>query len=147
MAAADRPASPAPERKRPNARLVLLLVVVIAGMAGFGYGLVPLYNIVCKLTGLNGKTGGINEKAVAAVGVDTHRWVKVEFLTSLNQNMPWEFRPMVQEEKVHPGQLASETYYVRNLTNEVMTGQAVDSLVPDDATFYFKKLECLCFKH
>ncbi|MHB1952056.1 MAG: cytochrome c oxidase assembly protein, partial [Acidiferrobacteraceae bacterium] len=57
------------------------------------------------------------------------------------------FRPMVQEEKVHPGQLASETYYVRNLTNEVMTGQAVDSLVPDDATFYFKKLECLCFKH
>lgn len=147
MASPDLPPSQRSKWGRSNFRLVLVLVVVIVGMAAFGYGLVPLYNIVCKLTGLNGKTGGINQKAVNAIKVDKQRWVTVEFLTSLNQNMPWEFRPLVREQRVHPGALESETYYVKNRAGEVMTGQAVDSLVPDDAAYYFKKLECLCFKH
>ncbi len=38
--------------------LVKKLAVVVVLMFGFGYALVPLYNVLCKATGLNGKTGG-----------------------------------------------------------------------------------------
>ena len=142
--------APTPSRRSKmgsHFKLVLVLVAVIAGMTGFGYALVPLYNIVCKLTGLNGKTGGINQKAVAAIKIDKHRLVEVQFFTYENQQMPWKATPMVQKVWVHPGQLMSESYRIENPTNDVITGQAVDSLIPDDAAYYFKKLYCLCFKH
>ncbi|TAK61202.1 MAG: cytochrome c oxidase assembly protein, partial [Methylobacter sp.] len=38
-----------------NAKLVRILVFVVLGMFGFGYALVPLYDVLCEVTGLNGK--------------------------------------------------------------------------------------------
>lgn len=134
-----------PDGSRQHRRLVWTLAVVVALMSGFGYALVPLYNVVCKLTGLNGKTGGINKRAVAAIKVDKQRWVKVEFLADVNQEMPWTFRPVTETMRVHPGALVGASYYVKNRTDEVMTGQAVDSIIPNSAAPYFKKLQCFCF--
>jgi cytochrome c oxidase assembly protein subunit 11 len=37
--------------------LLVKLALVVVGMFGFGFALVPLYDVFCEWTGLNGKTG------------------------------------------------------------------------------------------
>ena len=49
------------ERERPtssNKRLVTKLLFTVVGMFAFGFALVPLYDVICDITGLNGKTSG-----------------------------------------------------------------------------------------
>ncbi len=42
----------------PQRRHVRILLAVAAGMFGFAFALVPLYETFCELTGLNGRTPG-----------------------------------------------------------------------------------------
>lgn len=128
-----------------NKRLIIKLAVLVIGMFGFGFALVPLYSVVCKVTGLNGKTETIDAATAKAMKVDKSRWVTVEFTTNVNAGMPWEFKPMVNQMKVHPGELVTANFYARNPTSEAMVGQAVPSITPRVAALYFKKLECFCF--
>lgn len=128
-----------------NKRLIIKLVVLVIGMFGFGFALVPLYSVVCTVTGLNGKTETIDVATAKAMKVDKSRWVTVEFTTNVSAGMPWEFKPMVNHMQVHPGQLVTANFYARNTTNEAMVGQAVPSITPRVAALYFKKLECFCF--
>ena len=39
-----------------NNKMVIKLVVIVFGMFGFGFALVPLYDVFCDVTGINGKT-------------------------------------------------------------------------------------------
>ncbi len=104
----------------------------------------PLYDVLCEITGLNGKTGGRYE-AVSA-GVDTSRTVTVQFLASNNEGMPWVFGPEVHSVTVHPGEQTVIKYQAHNRTDRDMVGQAIPSLVPFRATSYFHKTECFCFE-
>ena len=129
-----------------NQRLVskLLAVVVAAGL--FGFALVPLYNVFCDVTGLNGKTGRIGAaEATVQYTTDKNRLVKVQFVSTTNEQMPWEFVPNVREMKVHPGEIYETSYLARNLTDKDMVGQAVPSLSPSRGAKYFNKTECFCF--
>jgi cytochrome c oxidase assembly protein subunit 11 len=67
-----------------NTKLVRKLVFIVLGMFGFGYALVPIYNVFCDITGLNGKTGS---EAIADVKyeIDLNRELTIEFVTSLNE--------------------------------------------------------------
>ena len=77
-----------------NRRVVRCLLLAVAAMFAFGFALAPLYDVLCQITGLNGKTGG--RVAVARpVAVDETRTVTVEFVASLNAGAPWEFAPTV----------------------------------------------------
>ncbi len=129
---------------RSNARMVRRLLLVVAGMFGFGFAMVPLYNVFCDITGLNGKVSG-RAAAVAAVEPDLDRTVMVEFVANLNQTMPWDFRPEVARMEVHPGKMYRTSYYARNRTGRVMVGQAIPSVSPGVAAQHFKKTECFCF--
>ena len=80
-----------------------ILFIVPVLMFGFGYLMVPIYNVLCDLTGLNGKTGSISSAQASALKVDTERLIKVEFTGSLNEYAPWRFRPSVTSMMVHPG--------------------------------------------
>ena len=116
------------------------------GMFGFGFALVPIYDAFCKYTGLNGKTD--NTPYVYKAGhviVDTSRTVTIQFLATNNAEMNWEFHPTVHKVKVHPGEIASLTYYVRNPTGKDMIGQAIPSVTPFDGTDFVHKTECFCF--
>lgn len=125
--------------------LVRKLLLVTVTMFAFGYALVPLYNVFCELTGINGKTGRIDAQTAQAGKVDTSRWVNVEFTSSVNRGMPWEFKPAVTRMRVHPGEVATANYVARNTVAEAITGQAVPSVVPNVAASHFKKIECFCF--
>ena len=109
----------------------------------------PLYDLFCEVTGLNGKTSGPLVGATAtrvdASGVDLSRTVKVQFVATNNDYMPWQFKPSIKTVRVHPGKPTVVTYFAHNPTNKPMVAQAIPSLVPSKAASYFHKTECFCF--
>jgi cytochrome c oxidase assembly protein subunit 11 len=128
-----------------NKKIVRKLLLLVVAMFGFGFALVPLYDIFCDVTGLNGKTSGKVEISKAQQVVDKNRLVTVQFIASLNENMPWEFKPVIRQIKVHPGESTKIEYIARNTTEHTIVGQAVPSVAPGVAASYFKKIECFCF--
>ena len=118
---------------------------VVVAMFGFGFALVPLYDVLCQVTGLNGKTRAAVADA-APMPVDESRTVIVEFVASVNDEAPWEFRPDVARIEVHPGRFYTTHFYARNRSAEPLTGQAVPSVAPGLAATHFHKIECFCFK-
>jgi len=127
------------------AKTVRQLLLVVVGMFGFGFAMVPLYDIMCEVTGFNGKTSGPYQSAEQQV-VNEARTVTVQFLANNNASMPWEFRPKVRKMVVHPGKMNEAEFYVRNVTGRTMTAQAVPSVTPFNAAEYMHKTECFCFE-
>lgn len=127
-----------------NEKIIARLLMLVIVMFGFGFALVPLYDVFCDVTGLNGKTGNRVELANTPV-VDKNRLVKIQFIASLNENMPWEFKPLTRTIEVHPGEPTMIEYRAKNITQYVITGQAVPSVAPGLAAAYFQKTECFCF--
>jgi cytochrome c oxidase assembly protein subunit 11 len=128
-----------------NGRLIKRLVVVVVAMFFFGFALVPAYDVFCKITGFNGSRANVGAAPVVLGPVDTSRTVTVEFVASVNENMPWEFRPAVTRMQVHPGQHYMANFYARNQTHNVMVGQAIPSVTPSVGALHFHKTECFCF--
>ena len=128
-----------------NRKLVGRLGLVVIAMFGFGFALVPLYDVFCDITGLNGKTGRVAAGDVLSGQVDTEREVTVEFVVAINSDLPWEIKPLVRKIRVHPGEITEVKYGARNVTANTVVGQAVPSLVPGLASKYFNKTECFCF--
>lgn len=133
------------EQRSANHRTVTRLAVATCLMFGFGYALVPLYNVFCEVTGLNGKTGQLSAEAASRVAVDESRMITVEFVTNVNAGMPWEFRPLVNKVRVHPGAETTVQFEARNIAGVAITGNAVPSVAPNSAARYFSKTECFCF--
>ncbi len=127
-----------------NSRLVIKLFIVAVFMFGFGYALVPLYDVFCDVTGINGKT---DNKAAAETRyiIDQSREITVEFITSLNESAPMQFKAMTTKLRVHPGQYYTVKFYARNNTNKKLVAQAIPSISPGSAAEFFKKTECFCF--
>lgn len=129
---------------RANRRTAFRLALVVAAMFGFGYALVPLYDVLCEITGLGGRTGVVEARALDGA-IDTSRTIKVQFIGTVNSRLPWEFRPDVPSMEVHPGQVYEATYFARNLSADATTGQARPSVAPSVASLHFNKTECFCF--
>ncbi len=135
-----------------NRRLLGKLLVVVAGMFGFGYALVPMYRAICDALGVNVLTlaekrqeswmGGTTQPR-PNTQVDTTRTITVEF--DANARGPWDFKPALASLQVHPGELATVMYEFRNIQNRTMAAQAIPSYAPRHASPHFNKLECFCF--
>jgi cytochrome c oxidase assembly protein subunit 11 len=127
-----------------NKKVIRSLLFVVVGMFGFGFALVPLYDVFCDITGLNGKTGD-QYVSDTVMQIDTSRELKVEFLANLNDGMPWEFKPLTTSVRVHPGEASRVEYVARNNTDRDIVGQAIPSVTPGLAASHFQKTECFCF--
>nr|WP_028116458.1 cytochrome c oxidase assembly protein [Ferrimonas senticii] len=128
-----------------NQKLLITLLLIVLGMFGFGFALVPLYDVFCEITGINGKT---NSEAVSASAVvDEQRLVTVEFVTHIRNDMPWQFEPVVQRMQVHPGKTTQVAFRATNLSGNDTIGQAIPSVSPGQGALYFSKIECFCFNH
>ncbi|MDD5274601.1 MAG: cytochrome c oxidase assembly protein [Methylovulum sp.] len=132
------------EIKQKNVKLIRTLLLVVVGMFGFGYALVPIYDVLCDITGLNGKVESTAVKEVL-YPIDKNREVTVEFITSLNESAPMVFRAETNKLKIHPGQYYTVNFYAENKTDKPMVAQAIPSISPGLAAEYFKKTECFCF--
>lgn len=133
--------SPVKENRKLLTRLLGMAVI----MFGFGFALVPLYDVFCEITGFGGRT---NSEAVTAIEApDLNREIRVEFVTTVNEYAPWDLKPDADSMIVHPGKLYFATFTAENLTDQQKTGQAVPSVAPISAAEHFKKLECFCFEN
>lgn len=133
------------EVQQKNTKLVRMLVFVVVGMFGFGYALVPLYDVLCDITGINGKVESAAALNEPVYEVDKNREITVEFMTSLNEATPMAFRSETKKIKVHPGEYYTVNFYAENKTDKVMVAQAIPSISPGPAAEFFKKTECFCF--
>jgi cytochrome c oxidase assembly protein subunit 11 len=121
-----------------------LAVVAVLMFAFVFVVMVPLYDVLCDALGINGKTNGQAYTAVN-VEVDTSREIKIQFMTSNNAGMPWEFGPSVTAMKVNPGAVNDTVFYASNPLSQAMVAQAIPSISPARAAEYFHKTECFCF--
>lgn len=132
-------------QRHPHAKVALRLGVIVVAMFGFGFAMVPIYDVFCDITGLNGKTGRVSAQTAQTAQVDEDRTVNVQFVANLNQNLGWTFTPNVHEMQVHPGKVYTTSFFARNNSDHVMVGQAIPSVAPSQAAAHFNKTECFCF--
>jgi cytochrome c oxidase assembly protein subunit 11 len=130
--------------RRENRNMTLKLLAIAAGSFGFGFALVPLYNVLCSVTGY-GDQAKLLEKVTAIEHPDLSRTVTVQFLADVASAGTFEFRPVVRTVEVHPGQLFTAQFYARNLSGRDTLAQAVPSIAPSAVAAYFHKTECFCF--
>jgi cytochrome c oxidase assembly protein subunit 11 len=130
--------------KQANRRLAVRMLLIVGVMFGFGFALVPLYNVFCSVTGLNGKTS--NQPAqVQAMHANPDRLVTVEFLSNQGSASGWGFHPGDIKLRVHPGQLYTTHYVAHNPAGKPVVVRAVPSVAPGLAAQYLHKTECFCF--
>ncbi|GAB4215860.1 MAG: cytochrome c oxidase assembly protein [Rhodoferax sp.] len=132
-------------RAQDNLRLARRLALIALGMVGFGFAMVPMYNVFCELTGLNGKTNVAPAVVDANTQVDYSRQVKVEFLSHTMPGIGLSFKAEAFSLKVHPGEISRMNYTITNHGSRTFVGQAVPSITPALAAQHFEKLECFCF--
>lgn len=135
----------AESRQRANRKLGVWLACVAVLFVGFGFAMVPLYNVFCRVTGFNGRTNATAAVVLPGATVDERRWVKVEFLSHSMPGVGVELTPEQFSMEVHPGALVHASYVGYNRTNRPFVGQAVPSITPATATRYFQKIQCFCF--
>jgi cytochrome c oxidase assembly protein subunit 11 len=133
------------ELERKNSRLVVRLALIAVFMFGFGYALVPLYDVLCDITGQNRKIQSAVEQEAEFV-VNANREVTVEFVTSLNEATPLQFRAETRRLKVHPGQYYTVNFYAKNTSPNLLKAQAIPSITPGLVEKFFKKTQCFCFE-
>ena len=132
-----------------NRQMLVKLAVISVAMFGFGYALIPMYRVLCEVTGINVVTSKNNygTRAVHATSkntqVDESRLITVEF--DSNTQGPFRFRSVKNSMQVHPGEMIQVVYEVVNTQNRNISAQAIPSYAPMQATEHFTKLECFCF--
>jgi len=133
-----------PTRRRATRRLALSLGLVALGAFGFGFALVPLYNVLCAVTGY-GDRSELTRAAAGPTRIDESRTITVEFVANLPTVGAWEFRPEVQSMQVQPGRLYEAKFLAGNRTGHATWAQAVPDISPSNVMTYFHKTECFCF--
>jgi cytochrome c oxidase assembly protein subunit 11 len=130
--------------RRANLTMTWKLLAIAAGSFAFGFALVPLYNVLCSVTGY-GDQSKLRERSAAIEQPQLDRTVTVEFLADVASAGTFEFRPVVRTVEVHPGQLFTAEFYAHNLTGRDTVAQAVPNIAPSEVAAYFHKTECFCF--
>ena len=131
-------------RRAAHRKLALTLGLLALGAFGFGFALVPLYNVLCSLTGA-GDRSELTRASAGPAKEDDQRLVTIEFMANLPTVGSWEFKPEVRSMQVHPGKLYEAKFQAGNRTGHPTWAQAVPDIAPSKATAYFHKTECFCF--
>lgn len=142
------PTPAAPDRdgdiRRRNGRTLRWALFATLVSFGFGFALVPFYDVLCeKILGIK----AVQSATVAPVctGVDTTRLVTVEFDTSIHADLPWELDSQKKTVKVHPCALNEVVFTATNHGALGMSGQAIFGVAPSKVSANLTKTECFCF--
>lgn len=126
--------------------MVFILSLLTLLMFGFAYALVPLYNVMCTVIGINGKTSPMYAPLANSKNIDYSREITVQFIASRNEELPWQFYPLVNKIVIHPGENKRVAFFAENDSGKQMTVQAIPSVSPGEVAKYIKKTECFCFQ-
>ena len=131
-------------QRKENRSLMGRLLIMAVAMFGFGFALVPLYDVFCEITGFGGRTNA-EAAGVVAEAPDFSRQIRIEFMTTVNSYAPFEFAADADSMTVHPGKMYFATFTARNMTDSDKIAHAVPSVAPPSAAEHFVKIECFCF--
>ena len=123
-----------------NRQMMGKLLVVAAGMLGFGFAMVPMYRQICEAI-------GVTQTRVVGPGntqVDTSRVVTVELLAT-SAGLPWRFEAIERSVQVHPGELTTVRLRVVNTLGRPVTAHANMNTAPGAAARWIEKQACFCF--
>ncbi|MEM1352335.1 MAG: cytochrome c oxidase assembly protein [Pseudomonadota bacterium] len=123
-------------------KTVAQTVSVAIFMGGLAWASVPLYDWFCRVTGFGGVTG-VSDVAPEDVLDQT---ITVRFDGSLNNHMPWEFKPVVREMEIRIGESGLAFYEAYNPTDRPIAGAASYNVTPYQAGGFFQKIQCFCFE-
>jgi cytochrome c oxidase assembly protein subunit 11 len=133
---------------RRRRRTLWLLVTLALGMFGFGFAMIPLYGLLCEVSGIqslerSGDAGGGVSVGEGAAGEG--RWVTVKFDTTVHPELPWSLGPKEDKVQVRVGEPRLVTFVAENRSGQAVTGQAIAAITPWKASAFFSKIECFCF--
>lgn len=125
-----------------NPVILKKLWIVALGMFAFGFALVPFYEKICEVTGVNADDAQILAKNTQ---VDLSRKLTLELDANVDAKLPWRFVPEQRSVQLHPGEMVQVMYEVENLSDRDIVGQAIPSYAPLLTSQFVKKIECFCF--
>lgn len=131
--------------KAKGRRSIWELALLTVAMFGFGFAFAPLYEALCQITGLNGRSNAMLVPSTVAEAPDMSREVTVQFLTTVNGGREWVFKAAQSQLKVHPGKFYTVNFEATNQLDADVVGQAVPGVTPGKAARHLKKTECFCF--
>ena len=137
-----------PTGRNPRQRRTLWLLAALAlGMFGFGFAMVPLYGLLCKVTGMQSveRMGELGNRNAGAGAAGEGRWVTVKFDTTVHPDLPWTLGPEEGKVRVRLGEARVVNFVAENRSGQAVTGQALPSINPWKASGFFSKIECFCF--
>lgn len=122
-------------------KTVVQTVGVVIFMGALAWASVPFYDWFCRVTGFGGVTGVADDKSYEVLD----QTITVRFDGTLNENMPWEFKPVAREMELRIGEMGLAFYEAYNPTDRPVAGQASYNVTPYQAGYFFDKVECFCF--
>mgnify|MGYP005991884051 CR=1 FL=1 len=135
--------------KRKDTRLIIKLVLFPCLMFGFGFLLIPLYDVFCEITGLNGKfelTAATDDQLLDQSVIIPPRDLVLQFTSASDAQEIWQFHPAEAQIEVTTGQQYRTHFTLQNPTNETIEFTSIPSLSPGLAAEYLIKTECFCFQ-
>ena len=127
-------------------RTLWLLVALAVGMFGFGFAMIPLYGLLCDITGVQTPERSVGSGGGPPTGVAGEgRWVTVKFDTTVHPELPWSLGPREDKVRVRVGEPRVVEFVAQNRSGQAITGQAIASVAPWKASAFFSKIECFCF--
>ena len=81
------------KEKNVNVKTVKKLIIVCFSMFLFSFALVPLYNIICDVTGLNGNTSNLREKTEEYSKNISNEKLNIQFISHEKDKNKLDFKP------------------------------------------------------
>jgi cytochrome c oxidase assembly protein subunit 11 len=142
-------------QEKKNRKVLGIASFVALAMFGFGFALIPLYNVFCDAFGINGSFSSIEDgtynssdetQKALANGVDRSRTISMQFLVSDSVGLDLDFRALTKRLDFNPGEVEEVSYYIKNRSDKTVTIQAIPDITPNLAKKYLAKIECFCFR-
>jgi cytochrome c oxidase assembly protein subunit 11 len=129
------------EKNRKTGKLV---GAVIIGMFGFGFSMVPLYQLMCSTFGIGPVLASPEKRGDSPI--PDSRYVNVRFVSQVNAGLTADFGPVDQlATRVKVGKMQTVKWRFRNLSDKPIEFQAIHSVAPETAAPSLQKIECFCF--
>ena len=117
-------------------------------MFGFGWAMIPLYNAICEVTGINILTKRDESaevvRARAPRSTPRARCV-IEFDAEHPRPVAVQARGRARSRSIRANSPRWNTNWC-NTADQPMAGQAIPSYAPETGGRHFRKLECFCFQ-
>ena len=133
------------QRQRQTADTMYYASSVVVVFIGLSFAAVPLYQLFCSTTGIDGTPKllgpGTKFNLSELTTPDHAKPIKIFFDSSTSALLPWKFEAETRMITVKPGESALAFFKAQNMGDERVTGISTYSVVPYKAAQYFNKIQ------